>query len=298
MTLQPNDLLLFARVAESGSFSRAAERLSLPKSTVSRRVSALERQLGERLLLRTTRKLTLTEFGQSVLDHARALADEVDQTLALALHRQARPSGRLRVSMVNDLAENVLGPMFERFVERYPELRIELDLTPRRVDLVGEGFDLALRYGELQDDATLAARRLCTLSAGVYASRAYLARHGDPQTPQALEALDGLMLPSRDGSPREWELRRGDEVWRGMPRPRTMASSPELLLRLAAAGLGLVALADRLAAPRVAQGLLVRVLPEWQLPPADLWAVFPGRRLMPAKTRLLLGEIEAALQGC
>src|ERR1044071_2228191 len=101
MKLEPNDLLLFARVAEAGSFSRAAQRLEMPKATVSRRVSALEKQLGERLLLRSTRKLSVTEFGQSVLTHARSLADEVDATQALALNRQSRPAGRLRVTMPN-----------------------------------------------------------------------------------------------------------------------------------------------------------------------------------------------------
>src|SRR5689334_18641463 len=136
--IEPNDLLLFARVVEDGSFSRAGERLGLPKSTVSRRLAALETQLGERLLLRTTRKLTVTDFGHSVLDHARHVADEVDAASALAQHRQAKPSGRLRVSMPGDFATLVLGRVLGEFVERYPDISLELDLSPRRVDLIGE----------------------------------------------------------------------------------------------------------------------------------------------------------------
>lgn len=296
--MEANDLLLFARVAEAGSFSRAAKRTELPKSTVSRRIGALERRLGERLLLRTTRKLTLTEFGLSVLNHARALADEVDQTLALAQHRQAEPSGRLRVSMVNDLAETVLAPTLERFVEQHPRVMLELDLTARRVDLVGEGFDLAIRFGPLPDDSTLVARRLCRMTAGLYAAPGYIAHRGEPQQPEALLRLDGLMLPGRDGQAQQWSLQRDEARWHGTPPPRTVVNSPELLLRLARAGLGIAALSDRVAAPHVAARQLVRVLADWCLPPIDVWAVLPGRRLVPAKTRALLSEIERALVEC
>src|SRR5512141_1387154 len=118
--LDANDLMLFARVAEAGSFSRAAERVRLPKSTVSRRIAALEKRFGERLLQRSTRKLSITEFGIGVLDHARALAAEVDGAQALAQHRQARPSGRLRVSMPGDFASFALPEMLTAFVQQHP----------------------------------------------------------------------------------------------------------------------------------------------------------------------------------
>src|SRR3989441_5933658 len=144
MNLEPNDLLLFARVVDEGSCSRAATRVRLPKSTVSRRVAALESQLGERLLLRTTRKLTLTDFGHSVLEHAHQVAAEVEAAASLAQHRQIEPSGRLRVSMPADFANVVLGPLLAEFIAKYPSISLDLDLTPRRVDLIGENFDLAL----------------------------------------------------------------------------------------------------------------------------------------------------------
>lgn len=176
MESDADDLLLFARVMESGSFSRAAERVHWPKSTVSRRIAALETRLGEKLLLRSTRKLSLTDFGAGVLEHARAVAAEVDGALALALHRQQKPSGRLRVSMPADFAQHVAAGMLAEFAIRHPEVALELDLTPRRVDLIGEGFDLAIRMGQLDEDSQLAARRLATTHWGLYAAPAYLAR--------------------------------------------------------------------------------------------------------------------------
>ncbi|MCC8986947.1 MAG: LysR family transcriptional regulator, partial [Candidatus Contendobacter sp.] len=134
---EPNDLLIFARVAEAGSFSRAAERLGLPKSTVSRRITLFEDQLGERLMLRTTRRLALTEFGEHLLEHARQVATEVEAVKALAEHRQARPSGRLRVSMPSDFANLLLTDMLAAFIALHPAVALELDLSPRRVDLLG-----------------------------------------------------------------------------------------------------------------------------------------------------------------
>jgi DNA-binding transcriptional LysR family regulator len=302
--IEPNDLLLFARVVEAGSFSRAAERVKLPKSTVSRRIALLEKQLGERLLQRTTRKLSITEFGLSLLDHARHVADEVDGVMALALHRQAKPSGKLRVSMPGDFASVTLSDMLARFVRAHPAIELELDLSPRRVDLIGESFDLAIRMNLATDDAQLAARRLARFTVGLYAAPEYLDTHGDPQTPDALLALHGLMVLSRSGEPLPWQLNRPGadgaplQRWTGVPPQRTTANSPELLIRLARGGAGLAAVSHYFAEPYVRSGELRRVLPAWSHEPADAWAVFPGRRLMPAKTRVFLDLLSAELQRC
>ncbi len=294
MDIDPNDLLLFARIAESGSFSRAAQRTGLPKSTLSRRISALEGRLGERLLLRTTRKLTVTEFGLGLLDHARRVAEETEAAAALVQHRQAEPSGRLRISLPSDLANLALGKLLADFVARFPAITLELDLSPRRVDLIGEGFDLAIRAGDLPDDATLAARRIALFTAGLYASPAYAARHGLPETPGALTAHGALCLPGGDGGPASWKLSRDKAVWEGVPPARALANSPELLVRLARGGAGIAAVPDFFATPYVLSGELVKVLPEWSLPAVAGWAVFPGRRLMPAKTRVFLEMLEAS----
>lgn len=164
--IDPNDLLVFARVVAEGSLTAAADKLGLPKSTVSRRLSRLEELLGERLLLRTTRRLNITEFGAALLDHARQLESEVEAVAALAESRQARPSGRLRVSMPSDFANLLLTDMLAAFAALHPAVTLELDLSPRRVDLLGENFDLAIRLGDLPDDALLAARRLAVFPWG------------------------------------------------------------------------------------------------------------------------------------
>jgi DNA-binding transcriptional LysR family regulator len=297
MSLEPNDLMLFARVVEEGSFSRAAERVGVPKSTVSRRIAALESQLGERLLLRTTRQLTVTDFGHSVLEHAQQVAAEVDAAAFLAQHRQAEPSGRLRLSMPSDFATLVLGSLLADFVAKYPAISLEIDVSPRRVDLIGENFDLALRMGDLPDDASLAARRLATFSIGLYASADYLRRHGVPQEPEALMEHAALRLLQRNGEPAQWTLMRGESRWEGVPPARATANAPELLMRLARSGVGIAAAAHHFAAPYVDSGELVPVLEDWALPGVDCWAVFPGRRLMPARTRVFLDAMEAQFSG-
>ncbi len=319
--MQPDadDLLLFARVAESGSFSRAAERVQLPKSTVSRRIAALEKRLGERLLQRTTRKLVITEFGQGVLDHARAMSEEVDAALAFALSRQARPSGRLRVTMPGDFASTALEEPLAGFIRDYPQVALEIDLSPRRVDLIGENFDLAIRMGALTDDAQLAARRLAVFTTGLYAAPSLLREHGVPLAPEALRTMPALMLLSRSGDPVPWELsmrtaapadvaRPPASKTRGagadavvhtiVPQQHMRANSPDVLIRLARSGAGVVAVADFFAEPYLVRGELQRILPDWCLPDADCWAVFPGRRLMPAKTRAFIDMLAARMGAC
>ena len=319
MSPDADDLLLFARVAEAGSFSRAAERVQLPKSTVSRRIAALEKRLGERLLQRTTRKLVITDFGQGVLDHARALSEEVDAALAFALSRQARPSGRLRVSMPGDFASTALEAPLAGFIRDYPEVALELDLSPRRVDLIGENFDLAIRMGALPDDTQLAARRLAVFTTGLYAAPSLLREHGEPLTPEALVTMPALMLLSRSGDAVAWELSARDPARpeRAMPTAATSrrsgtdtpsnhivphqhvrANSPDVLIRLARSGAGVVAVADFFAEPYLARGELQRILPDWCLPDAECWAVFPGRRLMPAKTRAFIDMLSRTMSTC
>lgn len=299
MNPDADDLLLFARVVEAGSFSRAAERVQWPKSTVSRRIAALEQRLGEKLLQRSTRSLALTEFGQGMLEHARALAAEVDNALALAQHRRQKPTGRLRVSMPGDLANQLLAPAMAAFVTAYPEVALELDLSPRRVDLIAEGFDLAVRMGDLPQDSQLAARRLATFTSGLYAAPAYLQAQGQPTQAADLLQLHALMILSRSGEPMAWSLSAGDgparQHWQGMPARRTLVNSPETLLRLACAGVGVTAVGDLFARPYVERGELLRVLPDWCLAPAACWAVFPERRLMPLRTRLFIEALAAAL---
>jgi len=292
MDVEANDLLLFARIVESGSFSRAAQRVDLPKSTVSRRIAQLEAKLGERLLQRTTRKLVLTEFGASLLEHARKVVEEVEAAGALAQHRQLAPSGRLRISMPGDFASLGLATIMASFMERYPAVTLELDLSPRRVDLVAENFDIAIRMGDLPDDSSLAARRVALEHVGLYAAPSYIARRGLPEHPDDLLQHDLLCLLSRAGGAQPWILTRGKTRWERELPARMTANSPDLLARMACTGAGIAASSTRFANPPLEKGQLVRVLPEWELPSVTGWAVFPGRRLMAAKTRAFLDLME------
>jgi DNA-binding transcriptional LysR family regulator len=296
MSLDANDLILFAHIMEAGSFSRAAERTGLPKSTLSRRITALETKLGERLLTRSTRRLSITEFGERILDHAKRLLEETEAASAMALHRQGTPRGVLRVSMPPDFVELDLTPLLLQFAASYPEVRLELDLSPRRVDLLVERFDLAVRAASrLPDDGTLVARKLCDMPNGLYASPAYLARYGVPAKPEELLDHVGLRLIGGNGEPLPWRLSRGTDYWEGLPDGPLAANSPSLQRDLAAHGMGIVALDERFAGKLVEQGRLKRVLPEWCLPTVTLWCVTPGRRLMPARTSAFIDMLRTSL---
>jgi len=294
--LDPGDLLLFARIVECGSFSLAAERVGLPKSTVSRRISLLEAKLGERLLQRTTRKLMLTEFGTSLLDHARKVVEEVEAAGALVQHRQMAPSGKLRISMPADFANFSMGYMLAMFLEKYPAISLELDLSPRRVDLIAENFDLAIRMGDMPDDSALVARRVTVTRLALYASPGYTSVHGLPEHPDDLTRHQLLNLGRRGGA-MPWILTRGKTRWERELPARLVANSPDLLMRLAVSGAGIAISSQRFAEPYMESGDLVRILPEWGLPASTGWAVFPGRRLMPAKTRAFLDMMDTLYGG-
>lgn len=294
--LEANDLALFARIAEAGSFSRAAEQLGQPRSTVSRRLAELEIALGERLLIRSTRKLRLTEFGRSMLGHAAHVVEAVTAAAALADNRQAEPSGRLRVTMPPFIAQSVAAPMIERFLCDHPLVTLDLDLSSRRVDLLAEDYDLVVRVSALDLDASLTATLLAELPIALYAAPGYLQREGAPHAPQDLERMNALLIARHDG-PQPWELVRedaaGGERWQGIARPRCMATSGEILLRLAVAGHGIVGLPEALVESQVRSGALVRVLPGWKLPDLPVWAAISGRQLLPTKTRAFLDALRA-----
>lgn len=295
MDLEPNDLLIFARVVEAGSFSRAAERLGLPKSSVSRRVAALEDRLGERLLTRTTRRVTLTDFGRSLHECARRIGEEVDSVRGLAEQRRSEPSGQLRVSMPGDFAMLLLPGMLTRFSERFPGIQLELDLSPRRVDLIAENFDLAIRMGSLPDDATLVARRIGDFAMGLVASPAYVARHGLPLRPEELVGHCAVRLLTRSGEPAAIRLERAGESWSGVMPGRIAANSLGVLIQLAREGAGIAAVSLHYVAEQLARGDLVRVLADWSAPASTAWAVMPSRRLVPPKTRAFIDALKTEL---
>jgi len=291
-----NDLILFAYIAESGSFTRASEQTGLPKSTLSRRISYLENEFGERLLQRSTRRLMLTEFGEKMLEHARRLVDELEGATALAQHRQVTPHGTLRVSLPPEFHELSLVQVLTSFSEKYPNVRLELDLSAQRVDLIAGRFDVAVRVAtHLPDDNSLVARRITMLHNGLYASPDYLKRHGIPKTPAELLDHVGLVLITSAGEQQIWQLSRGDERWEGLPLRTLSANSMGLQQALSANGLGIAAASDSFAKDLVRQGILKRILPEWRLPSATVWCVTPGRRLLPQRTLAFIESLKKVL---
>jgi DNA-binding transcriptional LysR family regulator len=290
LSLDADDLILFAQVVAAGGFSRAAKQVDLPKSTISRRIAMLEATLGERLLLRSTRRLSVTEFGEGVLEHGQRLLAELNAVTDYAQLRQQTPQGRMRVSLPPEFEELELLSAIRQFMRSYPLVQLEIDVSSRRVDLRAERFDLAVRMArQLPDDASLVARQILEMNNGLYASPAYLAAHGEPEAPDdLLTGHVGLPLIGSDGQYRPWELIRGDERWEGIPSGPVAANSIGLQSALAVGGAGIFSMSDRFAQPWVAQGQLQRVLAEWSLPPVTAWAVTTGRRLLPPHTRVFI----------
>ncbi|MEQ1835268.1 MAG: LysR substrate-binding domain-containing protein [Candidatus Nitrotoga sp.] len=294
--ISADDYILFATIVEQESLVRAAEHLSMPKATVSRRLTNLEAALGQRLLLRTTRRLTLTDFGQEFLDHCRRVAEEVATTQDFVRSQDVQPRGRLRVSMPGDYAKQHFSRAIATFIGTYPEIQLDLDLTSRRVDLIGERFDLAIRMGALENDSTLVARKINELGFGLYASPIYLALHSAPKHPDELERHSAVRLLSARGSATPWKLICGKAVWEGVPPGRLTLNSPDMIQQLLLDGAGIGALPDRFVAEDVRGKRLVRILPKWCLPAVPAWAVMPMRRYLPAKTRAFLAHLELFME--
>ena len=275
---------------------RAAEHLSIPKTTVSRRLANLEAALGQRLLIRTTRRQTLTDFGQEFLDHCRRVAEEVAAVQDFVRSQEARPHGRLRVSMPGDYARHHFSRAIATFIEAYPEIQLDLDLSSRRVDLIGERYDLAIRMGDLTDDATLVARKIDEQHFALYASPIYLALHPAPGHPDDLAHHAAVRLLSDRGNAVPWHLLDGKTAWEGIPPGRLTLNSPDMIQQLLLDGAGIAALPCSFVIDDLRLGRLVRVLPDWSLPAVPAWAVMPMRRYLPAKTRAFLAHLERFME--
>lgn len=294
--LSADDYILFATIAEFQSMVRAAEHLSMPKATVSRRLTNMEAALGQRLLIRTTRRLTLTDFGQEFLEHCRRVAEEVAAARDFVHSQEAKPHGRLRVSMPGDYARQNFSRAIATFIEAYPDIQLDLDLSSRRVNLILERYDLAIRMGELTDDGTLVARKIDEQHFALYASPIYLALHPAPLHPDDLMHHVAVRLLSDIGSAIPWKLLAGKNEWEAVPPGRLTLNSMDMIQQLLLDGAGIAALPCRFAAGEVKLGRLVRVLPQWSLPVVPAWAVMPMRRYLPAKTRAFLAHLEQYME--
>ncbi len=274
----------FVRVAESGSFSKAAERLHSSKSAVSRQVSALEAELGARLIHRTTRALTLTEAGRSYFEQAGRILADLAEANASVGQLQAAPRGRLRVSAPMSFGFLHLAPAVPDFLARHPDVELDLMMNDRFVDLVDEGFDMAVRIGALAD-SSLVARKLAPMRRAVCAAPGYLATHGTPASPDELKAHECLCY-SNVGMAQEWRFVRPDgRTWSVEVRGRLHANNGDALRAAALRGFGLAVLPSFLVGRDFQSGALVPVLEQFLAQDSAVYAVYPHARHLSPKVR-------------
>ncbi len=274
-----NQLLVFTRVVQAGSFTAAARLLKMPKSTVSRKVSDLEARVGARLLHRTTRKLGLTDAGRMYFQRAAPIVSDIEQVDQAVGELQAAPRGLLRVTA--PLSFGVLGPMVSSFLEQYPDVQVELVCTDRVVNLVEEGFDVAIRAGRLVD-STLVARRLGALKSVLVASAGYLKRHPRLKSPAELEKHPCIAFGASP-SPTMLTLHSGEKKVDVRVPARLTTNEMDLMLDAARAGIGIALLPEHLSAADLRQGRLKRVLTDWSSPETPVHAVYPSARHLSPK---------------
>lgn len=283
-----NDLFYFAKVVECGGFAAAGRLLGLPKSRLSRRVAELEARLNVRLLQRTTRKLALTDLGERYYRHCQAMLVEAEMADEVAAQLSAEPRGRVKLSCPVAMAETSLNEMLPGFLAAYPQVNLELLLTNRRVDLLNEGVDVALRVRAPGDeDLSLVSRRLRPAKAVLVAAPALL--QGRQLThPQDLASLPVLGAIESDRKVHMKLIGPQGEVCELAMEARLAAEDFNLRKNVALAGLGVTVLPNYYCIEELADGRLVRVLPEWHEPEANLQAVYPHRRgVLPAVRALL-----------
>jgi DNA-binding transcriptional LysR family regulator len=274
----------FVRVVEAKTFTAAAERLGWSKSAVSRRIADLEERLGVRLLNRTTRRLSLTEAGRAYYDRCSRILADIEETEASVASLHADPRGVLRINAPMTFGMLHLAPALAAFMQRFPEVEIDLSLNDRFIDLIDEGVDVAVRIGTLAD-SSLVARRLAVCRRVLCASPAYLRRRGTPQRPEDLAGHDCFVYTNMN-SPEQWQFTDragGRHAVRVAGRLRV--NNGDVLRDIAVAGLGVVALPTFIVAGQIADGRLQVILPDYRLADTALHAVYPHNRHLSAKVR-------------
>jgi len=274
-----NEILIFTRVVQAGSFTAAARTLAMPKSSVSRKVSKLEDRLGVRLLHRTTRKLGLTDAGRLYFERGARIVAEMEEADQAVSRMQAAPRGLLRVTAPLSFA--MLGPMITEYLKRYPDVQVELLCSDRRFDLVEEGFDVAIRAGPL-DDSTLIARRLGVIQRVLVASPAYLRRRRSPRSPADLAEHTCISFAA-DRAPSVWTLHAGERRAEVRVSPRYSVNELDLMLEAVRDGIGIAWIPEFVAIPDVRAGRLRHILREWRSSETQVHAVYPTARHLSPK---------------
>jgi DNA-binding transcriptional LysR family regulator len=292
-----DNMRVFAKVVESGSFTGAAARLSISASMVSQHVKELEERLGARLLNRTTRKVSLTEVGRAYYERCTRLLADLEETEQAVSDMHAAPRGELRVNATPTFGILHLAPAIADFTTRFPAISVELILSERIVDLIDEGFDLAVWVGELPD-SSLIARRLAPCRMVVCGAPSYFERHGMPRTPSDLTAHNCLTVSGNVLSYyRAWHLTAADGTALNISPIGNLRTNSGAVLKVAAlAGHGLVCLPTYLLGDALQSGRLVTVLDDYTAPPLTLRALYPHNRHLSAKVRAFVDFLAARFE--
>ncbi|KVE29357.1 LysR family transcriptional regulator [Burkholderia singularis] len=287
---------VFARVVECANFTRAADTLGLPRSSVSAAVQELEGRLGARLLNRTTRRVTVTQDGAALYERCLRLIADVEETENLFRHTSIGPSGTLRVDMPGRIGRLIVAPALPAFLDRYPQIDIDLGVTDRAVNLIEERVDCVLRVGALSDSG-LIARPIGDLPLINVASPAYLARHGKPATPADLEHHQPINYASpSNGRIAPWEWVEHNEVRRLSRRGRVTVNSAEAYIACCVAGLGLIQVPAYDVAAHLRAGELVEVMPDYRAAPMPMALLYPHRQHLSRRFQVFAEWLDALLR--
>jgi len=296
-SLDLNHLRVFARVAFLGGFSAAARALGLPKSNVSRAVAQLETALGARLFQRSTRSVVLTAAGEALRDRCATLLEEINETVEYISSLTGEPRGHIKLSAGIGFGVNVLSELLPGFLDRYPEIRITLDLSTRLTDMVTEGVDCSIRFGPMPD-SSLVSTQLGAMHRYLCASPSYLAKRGSPVSVRDLNKHDTVEMPGTDGRAFPWFFRNGDETIRIDPQPRILLDEALTIHRLVRNGAEIGVISAYLCGPDITSGRLTQLFPDWSLPALPVSLVYPSRReLAPAVRAFADFMKEASLRG-
>jgi DNA-binding transcriptional LysR family regulator len=283
----------FVLVVDSGSFSAAARRLNVGQPAVSKLVAQLEDRLGVKLLVRTTRGLTATEAGLNYYERARRSIEEAEEAELAARGASSGLAGKLRICAAVTFARIHLMPRLPEFLARHPDLEMEVVLDDRNIDLVQEGIDVALRMGRLAD-STLTARRIATGRHAVLGTPAYFARAGEPTAPSGLTAHEAVIY-AQGGGGAAWTFRREGADLAVTLKGRLRVTAAEGVRAAVLAHVGIAITSEWMFTPEVADGTVKAVLRDWELPPIDLWAVFPAGRTATTKARTFTNFVEQVM---
>jgi DNA-binding transcriptional LysR family regulator len=283
----------FVRVVDTGSFTGAAKQLRVGQPAVSKMITQLEERVGVTLLIRTSQGLTPTEAGRQFYEHAKRAVEAADEAETTARGAGAALSGKLRVSGAVTFGRLHVVPLLPRFLALHPSLDIEVFLDDRNVDLVEAGIDVALRMGDLAD-SSLTARKIAQSSRIVVGSPEYLARAGEPTSPAELVSHEAVIYDQRGGGT-VWTFRNGTADMAVTIKGRVRLTAAEGVREAVFAGMGLAVASRWMFAPELDSGRVRQILPDWQLKPIDLWAVFPAGRAAGAKARAFADFIESEL---